>query len=150
VAGADVVRRVWFVAVALVILAAGLGVRAVATGAFAKYAGVALYASLIYALAVVLLPRLAPATVAVCAVAFCWLVEFAQLTPYPADLSARSGLARLVLGSTFNAPDLFWYVVGAALVGAADVALRRARAGRTPPGTGPDASAGRLRRPPGR
>jgi uncharacterized protein YfiM (DUF2279 family) len=33
----------------------------------------------------------------------------------PAALSAHSALARLVLGTTFNAPDLFWYAVGAAV-----------------------------------
>lgn len=41
-------------------------------------------------------------------------MEFAQLTDVPARLSADSTAARLVLGSTFNAPDLFWYAVGAA------------------------------------
>jgi hypothetical protein len=97
---------------AVVILAAGLGVRAVFDGAFAKYAGVALYAALIYVLVLFVAPRLTTWLAAAVATAFCWLVEFAQLTPYPADLSARSGLARLVLGSTFNAPDLFWYVAG--------------------------------------
>jgi hypothetical protein len=59
-------------------------------------------------------------------VAFCWLVEFAQLTPYPEELSDRSVLARLVLGSTFNPPDLFWYVVGVAVVAGIDILLRRA------------------------
>jgi hypothetical protein len=115
-----------FAATAAVILAAGLTVRAVTSGGFAKYAGVALYASLVYALVVILAPRLSPRWAALAAVGFCWLVEFAQLTPYPADLSARNGLARLVLGSTFNAPDLFWYVVGVAAVYGADVAFRRA------------------------
>jgi hypothetical protein len=115
-----VLRRLAFVVVAAVILVAGLTVRAVSDGAFGKYAGVALYASLVYALMVIVRPRLAPRWVVVGAVAFCWLVEFAQLTPYPADLSARSGLVRLVLGSTFNAPDLFWYVAGVALVAVPD------------------------------
>jgi hypothetical protein len=54
-------------------------------------------------------------------VAFCWLVEFAQLSPYPAELSDRSTLARLVLGSTFNPPDLFWYVAGVAVAAGADL-----------------------------
>ncbi len=110
---------------AVVILAAGLGVRAVFDGAFAKYAGVALYAALIYTLVLVVRPGLRTWPAATVAVAFCWLVEFAQLTPYPADLSERSTLARLVLGSTFHAPDLFWYVVGAALTA---VALEPVRA----------------------
>jgi hypothetical protein len=113
---------------AVAILVAGLTVRAVAGGAPAKYAGDALYAALVYALLVTALPRWRPLWTALAATAFCWLVEFAQLTPYPADLSARSRLARLVLGSTFNAPDLFWYVVGVAALAAAHAWLTRARA----------------------
>jgi len=95
-----------------VVLALGLGVRAFTGGDFAKYAGVALYATLIYAL---LSFWLRPLWAAIAATGFSWAVEFFQLTGIPADLSARSTLAHLVLGSTFNAPDLFWYVVGAAL-----------------------------------
>lgn len=95
-----------------VVLALGLGVRAFTGGDFAKYVGVALYATLIYAL---LSFWLRPLRAALAATAFSWAVEFFQLTSIPAELSARSGLAHLVLGSAFNAPDLFWYVVGAAL-----------------------------------
>jgi hypothetical protein len=80
----------------------------------------------VYALVVLVAPRLRPLWSAGVAVVFCWLVEFAQLTPVPADLSARSGLARLVLGSTFHPPDLFWYVAGVAVVAGLDAALRRA------------------------
>jgi hypothetical protein len=136
-----VVRRVAALAAAVVILAAGLTVRQVTTGAFAKYAGVALYGALVYALAVLLVPRLRPLWTASAAVAFCWLVEFAQLTPYPAGLSDRSGLARLVLGSTFHPPDLFWYVAGIAVVAAGDALIRRASVREpgpaTPRGAGP-------------
>jgi hypothetical protein len=127
--------RIAAVLAAGLILAAGLTVRAVTTGAFAKYAGVALYAALVYALIVVLAPRLRPLWTAVVAVGFCWLVEAAQLTPYPAELSARSGLARLVLGSTFHPPDLFWYAVGVAVVAGIDAAVRRAAARGPGPAT---------------
>jgi hypothetical protein len=129
------VRRVAALAAALVILIAGLTVRQVTTGAFAKYAGVALYAALVYALAVFLVPRWRPLWTALAAAAFCWLVEFAQLTPYPAELSDRSGLARLVLGSTFNPPDLFWYVVGVAVAAGIDALLRPAAARGPGPAT---------------
>jgi hypothetical protein len=123
-----VVTRLPALAAAVLILAAGLGVRAVTSGAFAKYAGVALYAALVYTLVVVMVPRWRPLRTGLVAVGFCWLVEFAQLTPYPADLSARSGLARLVLGSTFHPPDLFWYAVGVAAVAGLDTLVRRAAA----------------------
>ncbi|MFE2017271.1 DUF2809 domain-containing protein [Streptomyces sp. NPDC059499] len=102
-------------AAALVTVAAGLGVRSVAGGEFAKYAGDALYTVLVHALVLFLMPRVRPLTAAGSALAFSWAVEAAQLTGVPAELSERSTVARLVLGSTFNAPDLLWYVVGAAL-----------------------------------
>ncbi len=98
---------------ALVTVGAGLGLRAVATGDVAKYGGDALYTLLILTLVVVLAPRSAPARAAGIALAVSWAVELLQLTGLPAGLSARSTAARLVLGSTFNAPDLFWYAVGA-------------------------------------
>lgn len=100
---------------ALVTVAAGLGVRSVAGGEFAKYAGDALYTVLIHTVVVFLVPRVRPLTAAGSALAFSWAVEAAQLTGVPAELSGRSAVARLVLGSTFNAPDLFWYAVGAGL-----------------------------------
>ncbi len=95
-----------------VVLALGLGVRAFTGGDFAKYAGVALYTTLIYAF---LSFWLRPLHAALTATAISWAVEFFQLTGIPADLSAHSTLAHLVLGSTFNTPDLFWYAAGAAL-----------------------------------
>ncbi|GAA1699192.1 DUF2809 domain-containing protein [Kribbella yunnanensis] len=95
-----------------VVLALGLGVRAFADGDFAKYAGVALYTTLIYALVSF---WLRPLWAAVAATGFSWAVEFFQLTGIPAELEERSSLAHLVLGSTFNAPDLLWYAVGAGL-----------------------------------
>ncbi|MEC4572442.1 hypothetical protein [Streptomyces virginiae] len=44
--------------------------------------------------------------------------------------AAADGAARLVLGSTFNAPDLVWYAVGATVGGLLHVAMSRRR--RTP------------------
>ena len=112
---------------AVVVLAAGLAVRAFTDGAFAKYAGVALYAALIYTLVVGVAPRIRPLVAAGIALAFCWAVEFAQLSTVPAALSERSIVARLVLGSTFNTPDLLWYAIGIAAVGAAHVGVRKVR-----------------------
>lgn len=99
---------------AVVTVAAGLGVRAGADDAFAKYAGSALYTVLLCALVALCAPRARPVAVAGTALALSCAVELLQLTGVPAELSARSTAARLVLGSTFNAPDLFWYAVGAA------------------------------------
>lgn len=99
---------------AAITIAAALGIRATGAGDFAKYAGDALYTVLLYALVVAVAPRVRPLVAGSVALGVSWAVEFAQLTSVPAELSAHSTLARLVLGSTFNAPDLFWYVVGAA------------------------------------
>ncbi|MFI0258306.1 DUF2809 domain-containing protein [Streptomyces sp. NPDC017056] len=104
---------------AVLTVAAGLGIRAGAAraglgGDVAKYAGDALYTVLVQTLVVLAAPRVRPATAAVSALAISWAVEFAQLSDVPAKLSRHSVVARLVLGTTFNAPDLFWYAVGAA------------------------------------
>ena len=95
-------------------LGAGPAVRAGPPGAFSKDAGVALYATLIYALVVLVAPQVRQRVAALAALSFCFAVELAQLTPVPAALSGRSRLARLVLGSTFHAPDLLFYAVGVA------------------------------------
>ncbi|MFF0744783.1 DUF2809 domain-containing protein [Streptomyces sp. NPDC004111] len=112
---------------AVLVVAVALAVRATASGGFAKYTGDALYTVLLHTLVVAVAPRVRPLAAASLALGVSWAVEFAQLTPIPAELSARSGLARLVLGSTFNAPDLFWYAVGAAASFAAHRAVVRRR-----------------------
>ncbi|WP_250288005.1 DUF2809 domain-containing protein [Streptomyces atroolivaceus] len=126
-----VVIRATAVAAALVTVAAGLGVRSTAGGDGAKYAGDALYTVLIHTLVVLLVPRVRPLPAAGVALAVSWAVELAQLTGVPAGLARQSAVARLVLGSTFNAPDLFWYAVGAALAWAVHSLLT---GGRSPAG----------------
>ncbi|MFJ3970869.1 DUF2809 domain-containing protein [Streptomyces parvus] len=110
---------------ALGTVAAGLAVRAGADGAFAKYAGSALYTVLLCTLVAFCAPRARPLMVAATALGLSWAVEFAQLTGVPAELSAHSTAARLILGSTFNAPDLFWYAVGAAVAWSVHAGTRR-------------------------
>ncbi|WP_394831654.1 DUF2809 domain-containing protein [Pendulispora rubella] len=118
-------RRAVAILAAVIVLLVGLAVRKWTGGAFAKYAGVALYGSLIYTLVVAIAPRLAPWRAAAVALGFCWAIEFGQLSSIPASLSKRSMLARLVLGSTFNAPDLFGYAVGIAPMAWGNKVLRR-------------------------
>ncbi|MGW7231025.1 ribosomal maturation YjgA family protein [Streptomyces cyaneofuscatus] len=117
--------RVVAAGAAVVTVAAGLGVRAAGDGAFAKYAGSALYTVLLCALVALCAPRARPVAMAATALALSWAVELLQLTGVPAELSADSTAARLVLGSTFNAPDLFWYAVGAAAAWAVRAGARR-------------------------
>ncbi|MBT2380715.1 hypothetical protein AMK21_12460 [Streptomyces sp. CB00316] len=130
--------RVVAAAAAVATVTAGLAVRAGADGAFAKYAGSALYTVLLCALVALCAPRARPVAVAGAALALSWAVEFLQLTGVPAQWAARSTVARLVVGSTFNAPDLFWYAVGAAAAWGVHAGVRRVA---TP------SSAGRASRP---
>lgn len=121
-------RARWIAAAAAVLtIAAGLGVRAIGDGDVAKYGGVALYAVLVLWLVVLIAPRIPAATAGVLAFALSAAVELFQLTGIPARL-AGDPLARLILGSTFHAPDLAWYAVGAAVGAVLLAAVRRGRA----------------------
>ncbi|MEU6525860.1 DUF2809 domain-containing protein [Streptomyces sp. NPDC046924] len=108
-------RRLAAAVAAPAVIGAGLGLRTVATGDVAKYGGDALYTLLVLALVVLVAPRMTPPRATGVALAVSWGIEFLQLTGLPAQLARHSTVAPLVLGSTFNAPDLFWYVVGAAV-----------------------------------
>ncbi|MFD8077142.1 DUF2809 domain-containing protein [Streptomyces sp. NPDC059718] len=106
--------RLTAAAAAVTTLCAGLGLRAVAEGSVAKYGGDALYTVLLVTLVVLVAPRVTPLMAAGSALAASWVIEFLQLSDVPAELAQRSVVARLVLGSTFNPPDLLWYAFGAA------------------------------------
>jgi hypothetical protein len=122
-------RLVAFVGAAA-ITAAGLAVHYLRQDTVGAYTGAVLYAALVYAIVVVVVPRIRPRVAALTAFTFCAVVELSQLTPYPAQLSAGSEPARLVLGTTFDAPDIGWYAVGVALLLALHtVAYRKARSG---------------------
>ena len=123
-------RRALFAVAAVATVAAGLSVRSVLAGDLAKYAGDALYALLIFWLVLVAAPRTRGWTAAVAAFGLSVAVELFQLTGVPAELGAHSALARLVLGTTFNAPDLPFYAVGAASGWALHRIVRAVRAGR--------------------
>lgn len=103
---------------AALLLGVALAIRAVSSGrlesngSLEQYSGNALYASMVYTGALFLWPRISPLLAGGIAVGFCWLVEFSQLTGIPAFLSARSLLARLVLGVQFDLTDVAWYPAG--------------------------------------
>jgi hypothetical protein len=109
---------------AVTALALGLGSRLLLSGLPAKVLGVAFYATLVYALVVVVAPGARVLRALLLSVALCFAVELAQLTPGPAYLSSRHLLLRLIFGTTFSAWDLVTYVPGA-LLGAAVHALGR-------------------------
>jgi hypothetical protein len=81
-------------------------------GLWAQASGTALYASMVYCGVLLLRPHTAALSTGLVAIAFCWAVEVSQLTGVPAALSARSLVARLVLGIQFDWADLWWYPVG--------------------------------------
>ncbi|MDZ5443546.1 DUF2809 domain-containing protein [Micromonospora sp. 4G57] len=99
---------------ALLFLGLALLIRVVDDGALRQYSGTALYASMVWAGVLFLWPRMAPVPAGTVATVFCWVVECAQLTGVPAELSARSLAARLALGVQFDPVDLAWYPAGVA------------------------------------
>jgi hypothetical protein len=116
-------RRVALFTVPLTV-AAGLGSRVLLGGLPAKIAGDALYTVLIYVLVVVVQPDVRPSRALVVALGLSFAVELAQLTPYPAWLSSKHVILRLMFGTTFGFVDLAGYAVGAASAGALHAAVR--------------------------
>jgi hypothetical protein len=112
---------------------AGPTFRAFTEGALAKAGGDILYAVGVYALVLLIRPGLSRTAAAAAASALCWSVEFAQLTPFPAEASRHSALGRLVLGSTFYPADLASYLVGVLLATAVLGFSRRMRLSRDGP-----------------
>ncbi|MFC8173688.1 DUF2809 domain-containing protein [Streptomyces sp. NPDC057325] len=112
---------------ALVVVAVGLGARSTGSGIVAEHAGDALYTVLVMTLVVLLAPRVEAGAAAGTALGFSCAVELFQLSGVPAELAAHSTLAWLVFGTSFNAPDLFWYAVGAVFGWAVHRAVRARR-----------------------
>lgn len=82
----------------------------------AKYGGDALWALVVFFGLGFIYPRAATTRVGLIAIGFAWAIEFSQL--YHADWidGIRATLpGRLILGTTFNSPDLLAYVAGIAL-----------------------------------
>jgi hypothetical protein len=93
-----------------------------------KYGGDALWAMVILLGVGFLFPRLALLNQMLLALSFAWAVEFLQLYHAPwIDAIRALRLGHLVLGTTFNAPDLAAYALGVALAGWGQRQLRRKR-----------------------
>ncbi|WP_263121075.1 DUF2809 domain-containing protein [Cellulomonas fimi] len=91
----------------------GLAVTRLGAGPWAAATGDALYAVMAVLLARLLLPGRSWRVHTTLGLAWCWLVELAQLTGVPAAIGEAVPPARLVLGTTFTASDLAAYTVGA-------------------------------------
>lgn len=92
-----------------------------------KYGGDALWALLVFFGFGLVFSKASTLRLAAAALAFAWAVEFSQLYHAPWIDSIRSTRpGALVLGSTFNWPDLPAYVFGIALGVLAECVTRRA------------------------
>jgi hypothetical protein len=81
-----------------------------------KYGGDALWALLVFFGFGFLFTRISTSRLALISIGFAWAVEFSQLYHAPwLDSIRATRLGHLVLGSTFNWPDLPAYAVGVAL-----------------------------------
>ncbi|MEV4413858.1 DUF2809 domain-containing protein [Catellatospora sp. NPDC049609] len=114
---------------------AAFAIRATMDGPIEQYSGAALSAAIVYTIVIFIWPLMSPLLAGSAAIVYCWLIEFAQLTPIPAALSERSSFARLLLGAQFDTIDVAWYPVGAVPLAAAHWFLRartRSQADLTP------------------
>ncbi|HQF56652.1 MAG TPA: DUF2809 domain-containing protein [Fibrobacteria bacterium] len=90
-----------------------------------QYPGDALWATMVFFLWGLVLPKASIARVAALALATSWIVEFAQFIQAPWLVALRSTtIGHLILGSTFHAPDLVAYTVGVGLGAGLERALR--------------------------
>jgi hypothetical protein len=89
--------------------------------ALGKYHGDALWAMMVFFGLCALLPTRRTAHLAASALAACYAVEVSQLYHAPwIDGIRANTLGHLVLGSTFNWPDLFAYTAGIVLAAVLD------------------------------
>jgi len=120
--------RVLYAGLALAVVAAGLLWRADFMPLppwLSKYGGDALWALMVFLGFGFLLPRTSTLIIALLALTFSWGVEFSQLYHAPWIDAIRATLpGRLVLGNTFNWPDLPAYAVGIGLGAWAERGLR--------------------------
>lgn len=115
----------------LSVVAAGLVARYFLDGSQAKYLGVAFWAMAVYSLILVAAPSAKIMTVAICALAISWGVEFAQMTPLPAWLSSNHIVLRWIFGTTFSAWDLPAYAIGIGFYAGAHMILKNSLGDKT-------------------
>ncbi len=119
-------RRATLAALAAATVVVGLAVSR-APDPVGNVGGTILYAVLVYLLAGAVRPAAPPVRLAAVALALCWAIELAQLTPWPARLADAAPPMAYLLGTTFAWGDLVGYAVGAGAVLLADVARTRRR-----------------------
>lgn len=109
--------RLLYCGLTLAVIAIGLASRrfpALLPAALGKYPGDALWTMMVFFGLAVVLPRIGIARLALSALLISYAVEFSQLYQAPWINAVRAHpIGHLVLGSTFNWPDLAAYTVGA-------------------------------------
>src|SRR6478609_2666385 len=101
--------RAGWLAGAGAVLLLGLALPALVPAGPAALLGGALYTALLHTVLMAAAPRLGPWTAAGTALAASWAVERFQASGLPADLGEHSRFSRLLLGTTFDLPDLLGY-----------------------------------------
>ncbi|MFQ4149164.1 DUF2809 domain-containing protein [Arthrobacter sp. LAPM80] len=129
-AGGTARRRMLLAAVGAGTVMLGLAVHFLVSGDLASLAADALYTVLLYLLLAIIAPRTGRHWLALSAFALSALIELAQLTGIPGQLAVSFPPSSLVLGTTFSAPDLVAYAVGAVAVYLADRFLSARASGR--------------------
>jgi hypothetical protein len=122
-------NRLLYAALAVAVVAAGLLWRASFMPLppfLSKYGGDALWALMVFVGFGFLFHRASTLVAALLALTFSWGVEFSQLYHAPWIDAVRATLpGRLVLGSTFNWPDLPAYALGVVLGACVEWRLQR-------------------------
>jgi hypothetical protein len=91
----------------------------------AKYGGDALWALLVFLGFGLLFNRSSTLRISVISLCFAWAIEFLQLYHAPwLDLFRSTRIGGLILGSTFNCPDLLAYAIGILLGALAECVCR--------------------------
>ncbi|MFI0404424.1 DUF2809 domain-containing protein [Actinomadura sp. 3N508] len=104
--------RLLMVLSAVGLAGAAYAARAAMDGPIDQYSGAAFSAAIVYTIVIFIRPPISPLPAGGAAVAYCWFIEFAQLTPIPGALSQRNWLARQLLGAQFDLVDVAWYPIG--------------------------------------
>lgn len=125
-------RRLSAAVLLAAVIGTGLAVHALLPDtAVTDIAGDALYTAAAYLALVVAAPRLPPLVVGSITAAWCVAIELFQLTGIPLVLGAAFAPSMLLLGTVFDARDLLVYVISAAAISGADVALALLVAAKT-------------------
>lgn len=113
-------RRLALLIAAAAVVVLGLALHFLAQGRIANFITDALFTVMVYLLFGLIAPAARRRWLALGAFALSTAIEISQLTGVPARLAEDFPPSRLVLGTTFSAPDIAAYALGAAAVWGAD------------------------------